>query len=299
MVFKQSQDQDECAPLLGEEKANNLGPFRRTGGEGFATTTCSLVSRKQGGSSLDELRQRFRQGWSLRGTCSSHQTEKSLLERLERLSRLIHSTGLELERANQLHGIREGQQPAGLRGRGETMGPERRAAMEPLRKEWASREGREETKKAQGDRVRRTETGQGAEKGERLMESRDRSTRMSRSGQQPVQLAWGGHGSLRCTDTPVSRHRCPAERDASGHTSGETDVSVQTESGDTTASTIDTARLVRAFGPQRVNGGLERLHSAIDRQREGREQRRGKKGSSRYVGLPHNTNESAVHTWSP
>ncbi|XP_072563236.1 uncharacterized protein alms1 isoform X3 [Paramormyrops kingsleyae] len=311
MVFKQSQDQDECAPLLGEDdNADNPEPFHRTGREGFAAARCSLVSGKQGGSSLDELRQRFRQGWSLRGTCSSHETEKSLLERLERLSRLIHSTGLELERANQLHGIREGQQPVGLRGRGETAGQERRAAMEPVRKEWASREGREETKKAQGtktegDRVRRTETGQGvrkgAEKGEssRLMESRDWSSRMSRNDQQPVQLAWGGHGSLRSTDTPpASRHRCPAERDASGHTSGETDVSVQTESGDTTASTIDTARLVRAFGPQRVNGGLERLHSAIDRQREGREQRRGRKGSSRYVshalGQAHSTNESAT-----
>ncbi|XP_048852989.1 uncharacterized protein LOC125721100 isoform X1 [Brienomyrus brachyistius] len=311
MVFKQSQEHDECAPLLGEvDNADNPEPFHWTGREGFAAARCSLVSGKQGGSSLDELRQRCRQGWSLRGTCSSRETEKSLLERLERLSLLIHSTGLELERANQLHGIREGQQPVGLRGRGETAGQERRAAMEPVRKEWASRRGREESEKAQGtktegDGVRRTQTGQGGRKGaekresSRLMESRVWSSRMSGKGQQPVRLAWGAHGPLRSTDTtPESRHRCPAERDASGLTSGETDVSVQTESGDTTASTIDTARLVRAFGSQRVNAGLERLHSAIDRQREGREPRRGKKGSSRYVGhvlgQAHSTDESAA-----
>lgn len=72
-------------------------------------------------------------------------------------------------------------------------------------------------------------------------------------------------------DSSLSPHLTPADRD-------------QSETGSTASgsmSTVDTARLIRAFGAHRVrhlksNSGLSKLYSTINRQKEGREQRRGR-----------------------
>ncbi|XP_074547750.1 uncharacterized protein alms1 isoform X2 [Halichoeres trimaculatus] len=77
-------------------------------------------------------------------------------------------------------------------------------------------------------------------------------------------------GSLTSCDSSLSSHLTPADRDESE--------SMSTTSG--SMSTVDTARLIRAFGAHRVrhlksSSGLSKLYGAINRQKEGREQRRG------------------------
>ncbi|KAK6493748.1 Alstrom syndrome protein 1 isoform X1 [Huso huso] len=86
------------------------------------------------------------------------------------------------------------------------------------------------------------------------------------------------------------------ERDSSFcATVSETDTAVQTESGSayptdtgSTISTIDTARLIRAFGPKRVtlNPSLSRLYSTIDKQRDSLEQKGQRKRASKSHGKP-------------
>lgn len=69
-------------------------------------------------------------------------------------------------------------------------------------------------------------------------------------------------------DSSQSPHLCPADRDESE--------TLSTMSG--SMSTVDTARLIRAFGAHRVqhvktSSSLSKLYSTINRQKEGREQR--------------------------
>lgn len=77
--------------------------------------------------------------------------------------------------------------------------------------------------------------------------------------------------SFTCSSSQ-SPHLCPADRDESE--------TLSSMSGSGSMSTVDTARLVRAFGAHRVqslktSSGLRRLYSAIDKQKEGREPGRG------------------------
>lgn len=77
-----------------------------------------------------------------------------------------------------------------------------------------------------------------------------------------------------------SQHLCPADKDEPG-TPG-------------SVSTVDTARLIRAFGSHRVqdlrsSSSLSKLYSTINKQKEGREQRRGRNKDPPHIITPSET----------
>lgn len=155
-------------------------------------------------SSLDQLWRRFNEKWSMEETRPTNVEDTSLLDRLERLSRLIHSTTSTDKTVKQ-------------------------------------REGTNRSREVRGDKEE--------------VEERKRV----RLGAAPRQ-AWAEQ-----EDNPETVQRCTAERDESSS------VSVETSS---TMSTIDTERLVRAFGHHRITSkgvrssdSLLRLHNAINKQK--------------------------------
>ncbi|XP_056868006.1 mucin-19 isoform X2 [Takifugu flavidus] len=175
----------------------------------------------QSSSTLDQLWERFCSRWHLEDSQPTSNREASLLERLERLSRLIHNT-------------RGSKAPASSRGSED--GAQRRE------------DGRED---------------EAAETQRRLGEARKTE---AESG--PVR--WVEHPNGCSHGAARHQHLCPADRD-------ETD----TVSTSGSISTVDTARLVRAFGSHRVqllktSCSLRKLYSTIDKQRERREQRGGR-----------------------
>ncbi|KAI4878421.1 hypothetical protein NFI96_029317, partial [Prochilodus magdalenae] len=154
-------------------------------------------------SSLDHLWRRFSERWSLQETQPTNEAELSLLERLERLSRLLQSS------APPHTSIRREERSKGRRRELEQRG------------------------------------GQGKETSRTGKDKKDR-----REFRVTPKAAWE-ENSLRTDQTleedeQENAYRCPAERDESAS------VSVETSSSQ---STINTQRLVRAFGPQSVNGG--------------------------------------------
>lgn len=170
----------------------------------------------QSSSTLDQLWERFCSRWHLEDSQPTSNGEASLLERLERLSRLIHDT-------------RESKAPGSSRGSED--GAQRR------------QEGKED---------------EAAETQRRFREARKAEAESPSSGRD----RWVEHPS-------EHQHLCPADRD-------ETD----TVSTSGSISTVDTARLVRAFGSHRVqllktSCSLRKLYSTIDKQKERREQRGG------------------------
>ncbi|TDG99189.1 hypothetical protein EPR50_G00208680 [Perca flavescens] len=166
---------------------------------------------EQSSSTLDQLWKRFCDQWSLEQSQPTSDREASLLERLERLSRLINNT-----RGTYVSELQEENRARSL----------------------------------QGD-----ETSQPTDE-----DSRDSSvSSFSRGSSQ-------------------SRHLCPADRDEP-ETLSTTSSSV---------STVDTARLIRAFGAHRVQNlktslSLSKLYSTINKQKEGREQRRGRNKELPYL----------------
>ncbi|XP_036429859.1 Alstrom syndrome protein 1 homolog isoform X2 [Colossoma macropomum] len=158
--------------------------------------------------SLDQLWRRFSERWSLQETQPNNEGETSLLERLERLSRLLHSST-----------------------------PPHTAS---------SREEKEKSRRRETD-LRRAQ-GKGT--------SRRGENKDSREVRVTPKTAWEENSSR--TDETLEEeeqenaYRCPAERDESAS------ISVETSSS---RSTIDTQRLVRAFGPHRVNGGSAEVTS--------------------------------------
>lgn len=169
-------------------------------------------------STLDQLWERFCSRWHLEDSQPASNGEASLLERLERLSRLIHDT-------------RESRAPGSSRGSED--GARRR------------QEGKED---------------EAAETQRRVVEAGEAEAESPPSGQG----RWEGHPPEHTPPHGAAphRHRCPADRE-------ETD----TLSTSGSLSTVDTARLARAFGSPRVellktSRSLRRLYSTIDRQRE-------------------------------
>ncbi|XP_056617097.1 uncharacterized protein alms1 isoform X2 [Triplophysa dalaica] len=147
-------------------------------------------------SSLDQLWRRFNEKWSVEDTQPTNEGDTSLLDRLERLSRLIHSTT-----------------------------PTNKTVKQPDRTN--------RIREKRGDKEEGTRTEEGVER-ERVA---------------PRQV-WAEH-----EDNPQNVQRCPAERDESSS------VSMETSS---TMSTIDTERLVRAFGHHRVTSkGLKNSNSLL------------------------------------
>ncbi|XP_047183306.1 uncharacterized protein alms1 isoform X1 [Scophthalmus maximus] len=178
--------------------------------------------------SLDQLWQRFCDRWTVEDSRPTRDGEASLLERLERLSRLIHSTrgaiGLEGRREETRRGVGE-----------EAVG--------------GSRKTRQQTSEPTEEKSHSSFT-----------------SSVSHASSQSLQLG-------------------PAGRDESATSSA----------ASTSVSTVDTARLVRVFGAHRVqhlksSSSLGRLHDTIHRQKEGREQRRGRQAETETTG----TDESSV-----
>lgn len=163
----------------------------------------------QSSCTLDQLWERFCSRWHLEDPHPTSNREAPLLERLERLSRLIHNT--------------RGATAPGS-GRGSEDGAQ----------------GRKEGKEAE-----------------------ETQRRVRGAGSPP-----SGRGRWEDPSTRAARHQhlCPADREE-----------MDTVSTSGSISTVDTARLVRAFGAHRVellktSRSLRKLYSTIDQQRERREQ---------------------------
>ncbi|XP_052469421.1 centrosome-associated protein ALMS1 isoform X1 [Carassius gibelio] len=155
-------------------------------------------------SSLDQLWRRFSEKWSMEKTRPTNEGETSLLNRLERLSRLIHNTTPKDQTIQQADRRKGGYCRMSNREDGTT------------------------------------------EEGEHL--------------EVVSQKAWSEH-----EESQERAHCCPAERDESA--------SVETSSS---LSTIDTERLLQAFGPNRVTSkglkssdSLLRLYNTINVQKTG------------------------------
>ncbi|CAJ1074612.1 Alstrom syndrome protein 1 homolog [Xyrichtys novacula] len=188
------------------------------------------------GGTLDQLWQRFCDRWSQEESRPTRDREASLLERLERLSQIIQSTRTtNVSGANDDEEGREEEDAAG-KGRKRVREVRRSRKEEVSHQTWTPS-------------LQVAETSRPADE-----ERRDSSSAFSSFSH----------------DSSLSPHLGPADRDDSE--------TVSSRSG--SMSTIDTARLIRAFGAHRVrhlktSSSLSKLYGAIDRQREGREERRG------------------------
>lgn len=179
---------------------------------------------QQASGNLDQLWQRFCDRWTLEEARPTGDREASLLERLERLSRLIHRT----------------------RAGGGSEQPQEESAPHSIKP---------------GDKGERRRYD--ARETERSRRAEDADAWLQVEHGRASDASSFSHSSLQ------SRHLCPADKD-------------ETETLSTASmSTIDTARLIRAFGAHRVqhlktSPSLGKLYSTITRQRDGREQRRGR-----------------------
>lgn len=210
---------------------------------------------KQSSSTLDQLWKRFCDQWILEQSQPTSDREASLLERLERLSRLINNT-----RGTYMSEL-QGEDAMGYETKKDIGVVKRSVGCEDKGIEWKVRRGR----KVEGEppvphqawtqSLQVDETFQPTEE-----DSRDSSVSSFSQG------------------SSQSQHLCPADRDES-----ET-LSTMSSS----MSTVDTARLIRAFGAHRVqhlktSSSLSKLYSTIDKQKEGREQRRGRNKEPPYI----------------
>lgn len=193
--------------------------------------------------SLDQLWERFCSQWSPEEPRPPGGREASLLERLERLSRLIDST----KSPNASETPRDPRERQG-RGREDAAGNERKkqAGEGKMR---AAGEGGETRRRVGGGRT--TE-------GQPLAPHRAWTQRPQGEETSPRDHQDSFASSL----ASQRQHRRPADRDES-ETSSTTSGSV---------STVDTARLVRAFGAHRVqhlktSSSLSKLYSTISKQR--------------------------------
>uniref|UniRef100_A0AAZ3SRK3 ALMS motif domain-containing protein n=1 Tax=Oncorhynchus tshawytscha TaxID=74940 RepID=A0AAZ3SRK3_ONCTS len=244
----------------------------------------SLAQRS--GSTLDQLWHRFSERWSLEEARPTNEREASLLERLERLSRLIHSTGTSAP-----------PEPTQQTDTTEQEGGGRRRERKSSRKEEERRRGgveegrsrREESSSGRSDPHAKANQAK-ASVPRQAWEQQDEEPRAA-EGEDSSSPSHGPAHSFSPSHLPArSQYLCPAERERSGSVSGETSSSM---------STIDTARLVRAFGAHRVRGlntqgtshrtshrtshSLSKLYSTILQQRQSKEQRRGRPRETPHI----------------
>nr|XP_020459791.1 Alstrom syndrome protein 1 isoform X2 [Monopterus albus] len=221
--------------------------------------------------SLDQLWQRFCYWWSLEESCPTSNREASLLERLERLSHLVHNTRPINESEQQEGGSCDPcstKQKLGRRRQDATREEKRQCSREDRRN--LHYETRDTNR-----RVRGTRPGEGKPPIHRqAWTHRLQAEEASHpaEGSQASSTSSFSHSSFQ------SQHLWPADRD-------EMDT-LSTMSG--SMSTVDTARLIRAFGAHRVqhlksSSSLGKLYSTINKQKEGREQRRGRNKDSPQI----------------
>ncbi|XP_067335829.1 serine-rich adhesin for platelets isoform X3 [Channa argus] len=221
--------------------------------------------------SLDELWQRFCHLLRLEESRPATEREASLLDRLERLSHSIHNTRAAdvPEQAEEYHDSYPINQKLGMRRKHAT-GEEKRH----LRGDESSL--RYEAREAERNIG-------GSKRMEDDLPSYTWTQRLQVEKSQPA-----GDDSHAFFTSSLSRssfqsqHLCPADRDGTD--------TLSTVSG--SMSTIDTARLIRAFGAHRVqylksSPSLSKLYSTINKQKEGKEQRTG-----RNLAAPHISTQS-------
>ncbi|XP_034714114.1 uncharacterized protein alms1 isoform X2 [Etheostoma cragini] len=206
---------------------------------------------KQSSSTLDQLWKRFCDQWSLEQSQPTSDREASLLERLERLSRLINNRRGTCVTELQEENLRRGQDAMG-----------NKTQKDGVVKRSVGREARGRNVEGEPPVPHQTWTQslQVDETSEPTDDNRDSSISSFSQG------------------SSQSQHLCPADRDES-----ET-LSTMSSS----MSTVDTARLIRAFGAHRVqhlktSSSLSKLYSTINKQKEGREQRRGGNKEPPYI----------------
>lgn len=186
------------------------------------------TSREIGGS-LDQLWHRFSERWSQEQSQSTNNREASLLERLERLSRLINSSSLT---HSSVITHSPTKQATNTQASTQTQTPDQpdQPIVEPKRRERGKSKKKERKEKVSG-----------------VEEKKEAREEGQKRGGAP-HLAWvepeTQSSSHVAEDEPERLGRCPAETDS---ISMETSVSTETS-----MSTIDTQRLLRAFGPNRV-----------------------------------------------
>ncbi|KAM9842284.1 uncharacterized protein alms1 [Aulostomus maculatus] len=208
---------------------------------GHSSGSPTGADRGQSRRQVDQLLSRICEQWSLEENRPTRDSEALLLERLQHLSHLVHST-----RA------------------ADGSGPQTRTRPDP------EQEFREED-----DTRLRTEKRRDMGEAKRFLrvDARESEGRSSRKvdGRRPVlQQGDESRGSFTSSisqDSSHSRHLCPADRDESE--------AMSTVSG--SMSTVDTARLIRAFGTHRVqnlktSSRLSRLYSTISKQKDARQQ---------------------------
>lgn len=216
------------------------------------------------GGSLDQLWRRFSERWSQDQSQQGSERETSLLERLERLSRLINSSSLTHDRLAITHSPakRAVDTLVGMQTETQTL---TRDQSEQVRLESKRAERGKSKKKGRKEKMSGAEERKKGAREEKEDGKRDRAPQLAWAEPESQSSSHGPDEEEEVeTDGPERLGRCPAERD-----------SVSTE---TSLSTIDTQRLLRAFGPQRVRtlpatGGekardsLLKLYSNIHKQR--------------------------------
>ncbi|XP_026165117.1 mucin-4 [Mastacembelus armatus] len=237
------------------------------------------LESQQSSSSLDQLWQRFCEQWSLEESRPTSDREATLLERLERLSRLIHSTratDVSEQQEQEYHDVSTTKQELGRRGDHATRKEKRQRVVqdkvqsllyETRGVEWTVRGRRQGEGKTPMYHQAWTQSLQEGETSPPAEDDRRTSVTSSLS-----------HSSFQ------SQHLFPADRD-------ETET-LSTMSG--SMSTVDTARLIRVFGAHRVqylktSSSLSKLYSTINKQKDGREQRRGRNKNSPQIITPSET----------
>ncbi|XP_047200695.1 uncharacterized protein alms1 [Girardinichthys multiradiatus] len=196
-----------------------------------------LSSPQQSSNTLDHLWQKFYDQWSKEESRPASDKEASLLERLERLSHVIHHT-------QAAHGsdVQEGQGYY-------------------LSEQLGRRQRRKERWKVGGGR------------------EAEHPAQLRLQAEEPVFPA--ENDSIVSHSSSQNHPFSPADRDQPE--------SLSTLSGST--STVDTARLIRAFGADKVkhlnsSSSLSKLYSTINKQREVREHRRRTKVDSSVTLTP-------------
>ncbi|KAM9355805.1 uncharacterized protein alms1 isoform 2-T2 [Pholidichthys leucotaenia] len=211
-------------------------------------------------NSLDQLWQKFCDSWTMEESRPTRDRESSLLERLERLSRLIHST-----RAAAVSQVQKEvyHHPEQKHGRGEEETLRRMERMEAF----------EEVKR-------------GGRKDDPPLSLKHQVEETSQCVEGDSHASSSSSFSL---SSSQSQHLSPADRDESE--------TLSTVSG--SMSTVDTARLVQAFGADKIQhlktkSSLSKLYSNIDRQKEGRQQRRGRHSDSPAISMLSETMDTDV-----
>ncbi|XP_056250114.1 platelet binding protein GspB isoform X2 [Seriola aureovittata] len=221
---------------------------------------------QQSNSSLDELWQKFCDRWTIEESRSTR--EASLLERLERLSRLIQNTrGTDMSESQdeEYHDPYSTKPRRGRRGEDATREEKRRDVRE-------------------GKKSLHAEAGEWKVRGSRKFDEEPPAARQAWTQRTPEPLDQDSRTSSLSHSSSQSQHLCPADRDESE--------TLSTLSG--SMSTVDTARLIRVFGAHRVqhlktSSSLSKLYDTINKQKDGREQRRGRNKESLSIITPSET----------